>query len=1152
MPNWTQEQLQAIHARNRTILVSAGAGSGKTAVLVERIVMLLAKGDQLDRMLIVTFTRAAAAEMRQRLYQRLMAELSPDRPWASQALDALEYTEIGTLHSFCTSLLRQNFQEAGIDARFMICDDAQKRILFSQAWREAMNALLEDPSEKDFLLLAHTWDPPELEEFTRRLYEFLLSMPRPFEWAEKAIEKLAAEDDYRETDWYRVIRASVLREAASLMPILERQREILERADAPAARWDGFEADLAAYRRFLSRLEQEPDALEELLQGYAFGKLPTARNNPMDPEEDKRYKDLRESFKKRIADLRDTLWVDEDSLRGELPVICAFLRGLVRLTRETYDRFLALKRKDNLLNYEDLEQMTMSLLEKPELRDAVRTRFDHLFVDECQDISAIQDSIIQAMHGDSCLFMVGDVKQSIYRFRKADPSRFLHRMRSYSREAGAPERSIFLQKNFRSLPPVLRAVNTVFYSVLRADVTEMDYLQEDALIAGKEAEHGPAVEIVLCKCCEEHRSADRLKENAEAAARCIQRLITTRKEEDPSSYYEYRDIVILMPAVAGKGQLVQQVLEERGIPVFCDSDAQTAALPEIDLFLQVLRVIDRPMQDLPLLAVLKLPPFRFSDMDLADIRLENPARAETFWDALESAAGMDTPLGHRCRQVLDTLERWRFEKEIRPLPEFLWQLLEETGFWTAAGALPRGKSRRGNLALVAEEAERFTEQGRTELREFIQRVEEIQTGRETLSAKMLGEHENLVRLMTVHKSKGLQFPVTLLLGLTDPLKKSAAGDLMMNMRQGLLLPYADRDAGYKRRSRIAEAFRLQEEQEERAERARLLYVAMTRAQERLILIGNSPEEKEQRLWNLPPGSFRVTEAASMMDWIMQAVGDLKEPEPDWRITEYEPEDAEPEAESASLRETLRWLDEAAALPYDGTLDGWDRIYDRPPAQPLKTSVSAVAKKQALGDPLPLPEDEETREDKARQETITSPLKLSDIPEKPAWLLEKTRTGAEMGTAYHTVLALTDLNALTAGRSTLSAVRAELERLRAAGILDEEAARAIRPHKLAAFWESPLGIRMRQSVRVQREWAFNLLINDGATLLQGVIDCAFMEKGGWVLLDYKTDRIEDEGAFVERYRPQLSLYAEALEKITGLPVRERWLFSLSLEKAIPVE
>ncbi len=1165
MAMWTKQQQEAINAQNPTILVSAAAGSGKTAVLVERIVTLVRAGYRLDRMLIVTFTKAAASEMRQRLSKKLVM-MAQDHPQVfGAALDQLESTEISTIHAFCQKVLRNNFQAVGIDPLCRACDDQLKQTLFAEAWLDSFNELLDAKDDADFVELAQSWDQKSLMEMTADLHDFLMSLPNPFDWLREKVRD-AGKKPYAKHPWYALLVRKGAIELGGIGSLLQTMRAMLDEPDAVEVRREQLDSDCNAYAALRGAEMTKPAEMLQALEGYDFARARAAKMTDAQKAWAKRYDNHRNEIKKIVKDTLAALTLNEEKLDAEMAVMMRYLRGLAHLTERTHTLFLEKKADQHVIDFNDMEQFTLQILQDEKLKTMLQGEYDHIFVDECQDVSQVQDAILQSLHHEkNVIFMVGDVKQSIYRFRKADPTLFMERLRTFSDDPDANERRIILNKNFRSCANVLEATNQVFRTVMRPNVTELTYEPLDELVCGRETAGDPAVEVHLLNIAPKDEEPDRQeisKLEAEAAVvveRVRELLNTTFTVGEQERKYEYRDMVILLSAAANTAPKLVELLSRAGIPVFYDGAAAFFELPEVQSVKALLSVIDNPMQDVPLLSALKMPPFVLSDHELARIRSCKTGKDIPFYDAFADMCLQDTLLGKKCAEVMQQLSDWRFESEAMRLSDFVWHVMQHSGYYAAVGALPKGELRQANLRMLFQRAQDFENNIGGTLADFLLLCDQQSAAEDKDSAKALGENENLLRIMTMHKSKGLEFPVVFCMQLSGQLIKPFKGDLMMHTQLGVALPYINREMRTKRRIPFAsEAFKVQRELDDRAERARLLYVAMTRARELLILIG-CPKEKARDVWRMPQGDYAVWSASSMIDWVMQGVmnQDIH------KLSTNHPQDANPW--------NIRVLDDVNSVDVEGSVDkpcveeyirkvlvkpegdampSWDMNESVTVEAPMKTSVSAVTKKAVYHDPMPLSDADENEETKRMPEDIVAPLRLSDIPSRPAFMEEKQMTGAERGTLTHRALSLMPLDTSgSIGDWVKNAVHAMAER----GIFTFQEVLVLDLNGISAFFRGELGQRMLKSSNVRREWAFNLVLEDHAgTMMQGVIDCAFEEDDGWILVDYKTDRIDDEDAFIQRYQMQLAWYAKALETITGKRVREKWLYAIGKRKAYRVD
>ena len=1208
MPNWTPEQRQAIDARNHTILVSAAAGSGKTAVLVERIASLLQEGLQthLKDMMIVTFTTNAAGEMRQRL-ARTLKERYPEAPEVyGQALDELEGTQISTIHAFCQQLLREEFQAAGISPMFTIADEKRTAILFDEAARDAMNALLvpeNGEAEESIRFLTDGYPMRQILDWNKQLYKTLMSMPHPFEWLRKAVDAIP-DPDYRHQPWYESMFRELGLRTGQARRLVKQLTDAAREPECPDARRKDA-ADISnAMEQLLSALEDPSTREETLAAGAKYPRCRTLRSD--NPNEqlfaDQVFRPLYEKLKKYVNEQIFGIFAGQDPdnevNRREDEAIHRACLGLQLLVTETHRRYFDLKLKANVLDFSDLEQLTMQILDDPDLRERLQHRYTHIFVDECQDVSAIQDAIVQRLHGENnMLFMVGDVKQSIYRFRQADPTLFMEKLNTYSRAWDADCRRIDLQRNFRSRPAVLDATNRLFREVMRHEVNEIDYLPEDELIPGRETENDPKVEVILAKHMDECMSfmaepgpwRDRLEAlqkkpelskpvtvQAMCAAERIRELVDHGSEELPP--VKYRDIVILMPKKAsGAGETVARILMEYGIPSYVDGGTGYFDLPEVRQLRDMLAVVDNPHQDQPLLTTLKLSPFLLEDHQLAEIRLCRPEKDVPFYDALAACAEEPTELGTLCHDVLEDLARWHELSGMMPLADFIWLLLRQTEFYALSGAMIGGAERQANLTMLCDRAESYEQTMNGGLHGFLTYLSELETvGGDSDAAQMVGENEDLVRIMTMHKSKGLEFPVVILMNMDH----SDAGhdkSLLIHEKLGIDVTYANPALNLRRPGHRAFGFRMAKYADERAERCRLLYVAMTRAREKLIMICSGGEGRP--LWQAEPNVSRTAAADSMKNWVMCAVcdelgecvtpalsADMHDREKTFQQLStvfqqagtpyifriWAPLNGLPVEKREKLEDIGGRLRRILAEPVDPSLaEQWALLEQTVDEGPMKTSVTAIVH----GTLTRLPQEDEVFETDEGRPQKAMPMidRKKEPPRRPAFMEKRGLTGTERGTLTHKLLALTDLSALRETNDLHAELVRQLQRMTDEGRLSVEEQLQAELPLIERFYISGLGQRLLRTdpKKIHREWQFNMRWTEN-TLVQGVIDCAFHDENGWVLVDYKTDRDTTPEVLLTHYARQLKLYAGAVVAITGEPVKEMWLFPLRRGVGIRVE
>ncbi|MBR0227724.1 MAG: UvrD-helicase domain-containing protein [Clostridia bacterium] len=1126
---WTEGQRAAIEARNGSVLVSAAAGSGKTAVLVERVLSLLREGGRIDRMLIVTFTRAAAGEMRERIGKRLNQEGAGSAHLRLHAM-RLNRAAICTLHVFCMRVLREHFQAVGVDPLARIGDEEKLNALRRQAQDEILEKAYGEPTA-DELALFSQFDDGQIPALMDELYTFLMAQADPWRWAEEQCgEERAALDAW--TPLLRALCLSQLEGAAELLPEME---ALVSQADGPARYAAAFEADRAMTRELLEQVR------EGLPPGgkTSFARLSTKRAAPEEnPDAAARFKALREEWKERFSAARKPLPDNAERAEADLQHTLPALRALCGLVKRMDERYFQLKQRRNYLDYSDLEHLTLKALENDGVRNAVAESFDALFIDEYQDVSGIQEAILRRLHEGqkNLLFMVGDVKQSIYRFRLADPTLFLEKYRQYSLDEKAEERKILLQQNFRSDENVLLSVNEVFVHAMREKETEIAYDEAAMLRPGGGQPLGAPVEIHLIAAQEEGEGegtelTQGYRYEAAFVAKRIKELMrfATVREGEGSRPLRFRDIALLLRYASGRAPYIARALQLEGIPVYSDADAQFFDLPEVVDLMNLLRVIDNPLQDIPLLSALRCPCFGFTEEELARVRLVGRAPGTPFYAAFEDALTEESPLGDKARSAWDKLAWWRFLSGSLTVDQLIWRVLEESGLYMRAGALPEGELRQANLRLLAERAQ--GESALEGLGAFLRETGRLHGSDDGKAAKTLGENEDVVRILTLHKSKGLEFPVVFLLEMARSFRKGGGSLIRLHAHHGMALQYIDGERRVTRETCAFNALGGVGEKEARAEEARLLYVGMTRARERLILVG-SPRRLDAALekWSRPATAYAAGAAGCMLDWVMQSLGGFHNGEyigkngSVWRMHMEKAEDLSAPAVARVIPPVLA-LD---APPDEFTQARMTR--QLPVNPPLKTSVTAIAKT--------------LREDKDAWESPADKRRLPEEAPKPAFLTEQRLTAAQRGTITHRVLGQIDYALIRQGKLTQA-----LNELQKQGVLTDAERAAVRAHWLTGFFSSPLGQRALAAREVHREWSFNLK-GDKGSMIQGVIDLCFMENGRWVLADYKTDAAgEDE--LLRRYALQLRWYARALSQITGVPVGEILIFSLRAGKCFPV-
>lgn len=1145
---WTPKQIEAITGEG-DLLVSAAAGAGKTSVLTERIARLISMGTDPSSLLVVTFTNAAAAEMKERIEDRLR-ELAEDKAKAGDEKEAgrlkkaaadCARANISTLHSFCMNVLRRNYHEAGLDPAFKVAETLDTALISAKAMEQTLEeAYLRSEKEEDAgfrSLLAAVGNDRNLEKLLLSLYDYAYAKPDPEEWLDRAAAKYT--DDFPSAA--REIADMLIHEARQDLEGFLHGSELilsgLPEEQETARRAFSFDRDL-----MLSLILQND--WDRWVQGLAeFGKFPQLRwRAGVDEETKLEAAAFRDGFREYIKGLKKQFAHTLSEEAGFAELLAPSISALRGLEREYAANFRALKDEAGVIDFSDMEQYTLRALRDPRIAEEYRSRFDCVFVDEYQDINPAQEAILCAVSRDN-RFMVGDVKQSIYRFRQAEPAIFLEKYNSFRGEDGHIR--IDLNSNFRSRPAILEAVNLLFSKIMLGPrCGEIDYSDGAALVSGRSALEGDPlgnVEIALIDSGleAEDDSEDVPEGDAELQASCAAKRILDIKEHSLLSDkggprpYKWSDFAVLLRSAKGVISDWTETFARAGIPCVASSGDGFYASLEVRLATDIFRAIDNRRQDIPLLAVMRSPAFGFTEEDMARIRIGR--RDEKLIDSVIHAASdpASPSWSIKCRALIDFLDRWHENVSLMETGDLVSAVLDETGFIAYVSALYGGASRKANLELFCELARRWSSGGGS-LGGFIRYIDSAREADKAPGAS--APVSDAVRLMTIHASKGLEFPVVILGDITRKFNRSSASGVGLfdaSLGIGLCSVSGDRDE----RSILQRAIALRESRRLDAEEMRLLYVAMTRAKERLIMTGVCANaEKLIDKFARPLDEVRIMRAGKYVDWIMGAYfpngsfSDVKLPCGGSILTTLSAPGAAAGQRASMSEEAFTELLQKASFADPSALDErFGFVY------PAKEDTLVPSKLSVTG-------------------LVHEALK---VPSLPRFMLEdRPFDAAERGTLTHRLLQLIPI-----GEHTEESVRGELERLTESGAFTEREAAEISVSSVAGFFASELGRRLAASKNVKRELEFNLLVpasrlaetaSQAPVVLQGMIDCCFEEEGGWVLVDHKTSRVDKAHTartVAERYRGQLELYAMALEKLTGMPIREKYVYLLAADEAV---
>lgn len=1151
---WTPKQQEAI-MKEGDLLVSAAAGAGKTAVLTERIARLISEGCGVDELLVVTFTRAAASEMKERISKRLRglsdeaAEAgNPERAaYLSRAGAACESANISTIHSFCTSVLRRNYHEAGVDPAVRVAEQLDAELYAAKAMAEVIeNAFLQNERNKDAgfeALLTAVGSPEALEKLIRSLYAFAIARPDPEAWLDRAVDM-----------YTRSFPEAAKKAADDLIGSVCEELEILF-ASAKTLR----EGDASAHPRIAAALDDDMSFMMALLvnrdydrwvgavNSHSFARL--TWNTGTDDAEKEAVRDYREALKKYLGKLKRIFahsLSEEASFARLLGEPIAVLR---RLTGEFSARYAEIKADEGVIDFNDMEQLTLKALRSPGIAAEYRGRFRHVFVDEYQDINPAQEAILAAV-SDGNRFMVGDVKQSIYRFRQAEPAIFLEKYRTYVGSGGRCR--IDLNSNFRSRTAVLDAANLLFSQLMRGGaVGEIDYSDNAALVSGFPGGGTGSVEFAIIDPDpdaapvfpfygdeEDDESEDESSASLQAAY-AAGRILEIMRDETLSENgaerpYRWSDFTVLLRSASATASEWMKALGDAGIPVVSESGPGFFDAIEVRLFIDLLRVIDNRRQDIPLLAVMRSSVFDLTDEELIHIRADYDG--EDLLDRVILAA--EDPAAPtwsvKCGEMLRRIDGWRGELRLKTLGEFVSSVLDAAKLGIFVSSLFGGEARQASLETIVRLAEKFSDGGRGSLGAFIRYLDDSRSSSPASAA--VSPAIDAVRLMTIHRSKGLEFPVVILGDVTKQFNRSANSAVgIFDAELGIGLCSVAGDRGNK--SLLQRAMTFREQRRQNAEEMRMLYVAQTRAREKLIMIGvKQNSERYARLYARPLDGVRIMGASSYAEWMLGAYFpngiDTPVVFPNGGSMELKlmgARAARGRGVGMSEDDFTLWKQEASFAEFDELTRRFAPNYENRAATELPSKLSVTGL------------------------TLRSP----EVSARPRFMADDgVITGAEIGTLTHRLLQLISI-APHDGES----VREELRALTIRGLFTEREASLVRVGAVVGFFSSDIGRRLVASPRVEREKEFNLMCEasrligastDEPIMLQGIIDCCFIEDGRWVLVDHKTTRVDGAHSprtVAERYRRQIELYAEALERLTGIPVAEKYIYLLSVGEAV---
>jgi len=1174
--SFTPDQQKVISLHQRNILVSAAAGSGKTAVLVERIIRMVCDETNpvdIDRLLIVTFTNAAAAEMRERISQGIarQQQLFPHSEHIERQAALIHNALITTIDSFCLYLIRNHFHEIGLDPAFRVADEGEIKLLKQDVLGELLEECFASKSPA-FLDCVEFFCPGgrenALEEIILNFYTFAMSYPWPKEWLEarKKDYDINSVEQLEHSDVGTYALQYVGQTLEGCVAALKQARALCEEPDGPYMYGELLEQEIEALQK-VAACNCLKD-YESAVFGVEFARLPVKKDASVSALKREKAKELRNQVKDTLKELQGSFFGRplESSVR-QLRESAPYMEELVDLTIAFMERLARKKQEKKILDFGDMEHFALDILIRREggklipspVAKEYREHFAEILIDEYQDSNLVQEYLLRTISGEETghfnRFMVGDVKQSIYKFRLARPELFLKKYDTYCSEDSVCQR-IDLSMNFRSRKEVVDTVNHIFSRIMSRQKGGIAYDDKAALYVGASYPDNPGCKSELL-LVEKPAKGDELNAK-QAEGRVIALKIkelrsgfqVTDKSTGNLRPVRYSDIVILLRSNSGWDEELKEVLQAEGIPVYITSKTGYFAAREVQELLQFLRVLDNPSQDIALFGVMKSVFGGFTEAEIAAVRAEN--KGCSLWEAVQRSKS------EGCKTFRDCIEKYRAYTIYMPIHELLQKIVEDFSYLHYVTAMPAGNKRKANVEMLFTKAKAFESTSYYGLFHFVRYIEQLEKYDVDFGeAELVDENADLVRIMSIHKSKGLEFPVTFVAGMAKRFNMQDANNaFLMDIDMGIAADYVNLKERTKYKTFRKAVLSRKMKEDNLAEELRVLYVALTRAKEKLIMTATVPKAAE-RLENELGAAIRglgymeYLDAGSYLDLVLPVLdGSVVDVNIQESVDRYQEEMRE-QLDLGIRQEQLAFAGEYAnpalvqalseKFDYQYAFENLASLYTKTTVSELK--IAAMADK-----------------DEAAFHTFEE---KEVIPYIPVFRRQKEAVSATVrGNAYHKVMELLDFETVRPGECSLQQLQEFLDAQVKSGFLTEEYREAVNEKKLLHFLQDPVALRMAraaQAGRLYREQPFVFGIDAKRlnqafpeaekVLIQGIIDVFFVEEDGIVLLDYKTDRVETGEELWNRYETQLHYYEEALCKLMDMPVKEKMLYSFGLERCV---
>ncbi len=1215
---WTPAQKSAIDTRDCNVLVSAAAGSGKTAVLVERIISMITDPDKnidIDRLVVVTFTKAAAAQMKDKIRKALdsMLDENPGDVNLLRQITLLNNAQITTIDSFCLWIIRNHFPEVNLDPGFRIMDEGEKKLIENDVLEDVLEEFYAEADEEFFNLVdafGMGRDDSGLVSTIDKIYRFSRSNPWIDEWFDECMK--VYDDETYDNPAIKELYDSIKNVLLDYRDKYNRLVDICSEPAGPAAYTGALQSDLLGINEMIN--SQNFGELGRRIRIFSFEALSRKKDAGADPDIKEYVKGQRKLFKDYIGRLNDKIFLkDDEGIFSDMQGAGIQIRTLLKVAKVYAKRVSEVKREKGIIDFNDMEHLALSILVKKEdgklvyteTADKLANRFEEILIDEYQDSNQLQEVILNAVSKtrlsgeNNNIYMVGDVKQSIYKFRLACPELFIEKYDTYG-ETGDNVR-IELQKNFRSRENVLECANDVFSHIMNKNFSGIGYDESVRLNAGfpypeySDSNYGDgankSTDVILISSENEEEATTRELE-ADRLAKLIEGIVASGVnvyDADKNIYRpaEYRDIVILTRSVTGWADTFADALMDRGIPAYTDSSTGYFSVREIQVILSMLTIVDNPVQEISLAAAMMSYFGGFTAAELGMVRKLGREYVDknvhnNLYEHLKAVAvigGEDKiqetdvkQLSGKCALFLAKLTLYRDKSSVEPLYDLCWEMIYDSGYYDYVGTMPAGAQRQANLNVLLERAAGYGKSSYSGLFNFLRYIERLKKFDEDFAEGAASlDNENLVRIMSIHKSKGLEFPIVILAGAHKSINfMDATAPVLVDQNLGIAVDYVDLKRRTKTPTIIKGAMARRIVRESIAEEERLLYVAMTRAREKLIITGvvkdadKTLDKYRGRAEQLAADgmlSFADSEnIKNYLDMIMPVcLMDSDKLKGSFNVMVDAGENSESDAfESEEMSdENKKAVADKDLMSQPEVSAGYPLLDELPEYVPddnaagrMKLTVSQLKAMQA---------EDDSEENAYMDESVKAALKNEECDETNS-IIPKFISGEEVklaanerGSAYHRVMECLDYSVSV----NLDGVKADINRMLETGKMNKLQVKSVNPRDISTFVQSDIGKRAASAVnsgRARREQPF--VFEYEGQLIQGIIDMYFEEYGELVLIDYKTDRVDKSTAgeqeLVKRYAIQLDYYAKALAQLTGKCVKEKIIYSFALEKGIIVD